>query len=445
MIAKSKNYRLPTGPSRYQSLKGIRNFIKNPIKAVSGNMHLFSGTYSAFMGINQRVIVTQNPEFINHVLKDNHRGYNKSPLATEKASKYMGNGILFSNGEYWLRQRRMIQPAFHREKLQGLNAIIVKAINDSLTRFPTGNDVDICPFMHTMTFNVLIRSLFSIPLSTATVDEIMQLFAHIQEFLMRDAMGINKLFYLITRADKITWQRSMRLREIIRGIIRQRRSRQEDNSDLLHMLINSTYEDTGESMSEEQIIDEIMILIFAGHETTANTLSWLLYLLASNEPVREKLIASFAGMTTDGALTNEYLKATIHEGMRLYPAAWMTERVAVEDDKLGEFTFPKGTIIISFLFGLHRDPRLWNDPLAFTPQRFINDPGAARSKNFYPFGAGPRMCVGNNYAMAEMSFFLFSFFKQFQLQPTGLVPEMKARITLKPDKVILNVTKLQGG
>jgi cytochrome P450 len=442
MIAKSKKYRLPAGPSLYRSLKGTRNFIKNPIKAVSRNMDLFSGTFSAALGINQRVIVTQNPEFINHVLKDNHKGYNKSPLATEKASKFMGNGILFSNGEYWLRQRRMIQPAFHREKLQGLNDIIIRVINDSLTRFPVGNAVDICLFMHTMTFNVLIRSLFNIPLPTETVDEIMQLFAYIEEFLMRDATGISKLFYLVTRADKITWQRSMRLREIIRVIIRQRRSRQEENWDLLHMLINSTFEDTGKSMSEDQIIDEIIILIFAGHETTANTLSWLLYLLASNEAVLQKLTASLAGTTTHDVLTNEYLKATIHEGMRLYPAAWMTERVAIEDDKVGEYSFPRGTIIISFLFGLHRDQRIWKDALTFTPQRFIDDPGAARSKNFYPFGAGPRMCVGNNYAMVEMSFFLFSFFKQFQLQPTGHAPEMKARITLKPDKVILNITKL---
>jgi len=147
-------------------------------------MEIFSGTFYSAHGLGQRVIVTQNPDFINHVLKDNHKSYHKSPLATEKASKFMGNGILFTNGEYWLRQRRMIQPAFHREKLQSLNDIIIRAINDSLTGFPVGNAVDICPFMHTMTFNVLIRSLFNIPLSTATVGEIMQLFAHIQEFLM---------------------------------------------------------------------------------------------------------------------------------------------------------------------------------------------------------------------------------------------------------------------
>ena len=444
MTTKSKMYRFPAGPSLYQSLIGTRNFIKDPIKTLSRSMEIFSGTFYSAHGLGQRVIVTQNPDFINHVLKDNHKSYHKSPLATEKASKFMGNGILFTNGEYWLRQRRMIQPAFHREKLQSLNDIIIRAINDSLTGFPVGNAVDICPFMHTMTFNVLIRSLFNIPLSTATVGEIMQLFAHIQEFLMRDATGVSKLFYLFTREDRIAWQKSMRLREIIQGIVRQRRLQQEENSDLLEMLINSTYEDTGEHMSEEQIVDEILILIFAGHETTANSLSWLLYLLASNESVHQKLTASLAGITTDGISANEYVKATIYEGMRLYPAAWMTERVAIEDDEIGGYYFPKGTIIISYLFGLHRDQHFWKDASAFRPQRFIDDPGVARSKHYYPFGAGPRMCVGNNYAMVEMSFFLFSFFKKFQLQPTGLVPEMKARITLKPNKVILNITKVKG-
>ena len=440
-ILKYKKYRLPAGPSLYRSLKGTRKFIKDPIKAVSKTMELYSGTFSSALGFSNRGIVTQNPAFINHVLKENHKGYGKSRLATEMSSKFMGNGILFTNGEYWLRQRRMIQPAFHREKLQGLNELIKTVINDSLTRFPVGSGVDVCPFLHTMSFNVLIRSLFNIPLPPETVDEIMELFTQIQEFLMRDATGIGKLLYFVTRADKITMQRSLRLRGIIRGIIRQRRSGRDESPDLLQMLMSSTYEDSGEHMPEDQIIDEVMILIFAGHETVANTLSWLLYLLASNQDTLQQLTGSLAGIPAAGVLTNEYLKATIYEGMRLYPAAWMTERVALEDDRVGEYSFPRGTIIISFLFGLHRDERLWKDASIFKPQRFIDDPGAARSGNFYPFGAGPRMCVGNNFAMVEMSLFLAAFFKQFQLRPTGQVPEMIARITLKPDRVILNSTK----
>jgi cytochrome P450 len=127
--------------------------------------------------------------------------------------------------------------------------------------------------------------------------------------------------------------------------------------------------------------------------------------------------------------------------MRLYPAAWMTERVAIEDDQVGNFSFPAKTIIIPFFFGLHRDKDIWEAPLVFKPQRFITDPKMARSKYFFPFGAGPRMCIGNNFAMIEMSFFLYTFLREFQIRPTGQLPKMKALITLKPDKVILTIQR----
>ncbi len=436
-----KKHRLPAGYSLLQTAIKSGEFLKNPIQYVVKNMALFSGTYSASLGLNRKLITTQNADFINYILKENHKNYNKSAIS-ESASRFMGKGILFTNGDFWLKQRRMIQPAFHKEKIQGLQSIIIKSITEYLTTFPVGDRVDIYPFVHGLSFNVLIKSIFNIPLPAELIAEISQIFSDIQEFLIRDTnQPLRRLFYPITGAKKESHKKAKRLREIIRGIISQRKTGNKENFDLLDMLLNCTYEDTGEKMPEEQVIDEVLILIFAGHETTANTLSWLLYLLAANQEVLEQLIASFAGKNIDESLSNEYLKATIHEGMRLFPAAWMTERVAVEDDQFGDFSFPAKTIIIPFFFGLHRDKDIWEDPMVFKPQRFITDPKAARSKCFFPFGAGPRMCIGNNYAMVEMSFFLYSFLKEFQIRSTGHVPEMKALITLKPDKVILSITK----
>lgn len=336
----------------------------------------------------------------------------------------------------------MMQPAFHKEKLQGLQSIMIKSIAEHLTTFPAGESVDIYPLVRGLSFNVLIKSIFNIPVPAEIIAEIGQIFSDIQEFLITDTnKPLGRLFYPITGAKNASYKKAKRLREIIRGIITERKAGNIENFDLLDMLLNSTYEDTGEKMPEEQVIDEVLILIFAGHETTANTLSWLLYLLASNQEVLEQLTASFAGKDIGESLSDEYLKATIHEGMRLYPAAWMTERMAVEDDQFGDFSFPRKTIIIPFFFGLHRDEDLWEDPLAFNPQRFIADPKAARSKFYFPFGAGPRMCIGNNFAMVEMSFFLYTFLREFQIKPTGHIPEMKALITLQPDKVILNIKK----
>ena len=408
-------------------------------------MEAFSGTYSASLGINRKLILTQNPDFINYILKENHRNYNKSELSTERAVEFFGKGLLFSNGDYWLRQRRLIQPAFHREKLQGLYGIIIKSIDEFLLQFPIGKSIDVYPLTHQLSFNIIIQSLFDIKLSPQIVKELIQIFTELQDFLIKDInQPLRRFFYPITGTENRQLKKAKRLREIFIEIVNERIASDKNYDDLLDMLLKSKYEDTGEAMTNEQIVDEVLIIIFAGHETTANALSWLLYLLSTNNETVEKLINSFADSSIHECLNNEYLKATINEVMRLYPAAWMTERVAIEDDGFEGISFPKNTIIIPFFFGLHRDKKLWTEELRFEPQRFINDTKAVKSKNYFPFGAGPRMCIGNNFAMAEMSFFIFSFLKKFQIESTGQIPEMKALITLRPDKVLLNIKNANG-
>jgi cytochrome P450 len=212
---------------------------------------------------------------------------------------------------------------------------------------------------------------------------------------------------------------------------------------LLDMLLNSTYEDTGLPMDEDQVIDELIILMFAGHETTANTLSWLLYLIANDTNIQDELIEVTRNIETMDSLHNEFIKATANEGMRMYPAAWMTDRVAIEDDVFEEYSYPKGTIIIPFFFGLHRNKNNWKNESNFLPQRFLDNNTLTKSKNFFPFGAGPRMCIGNNFAMAEISFFLHSFFRKFKLKATAQQPVMKPRITLRPDKIMLKLSALE--
>jgi len=437
-----KKYRLPTGYSLLQALLTSGFSLKNPIPLISNSMEMFGGTYSVSLGKNKKLILTKDPDFISYVLKDNNKNYKKSPYA-DKATRFFGNGLLFLNGADWLKQRRLMQPAFHREKIQDLYDIVIKSIADDLSHFPIGENTDIYPLLHRISFNILVKSIFDIEIPPETMDEIGRIFKEMQDFLVKDSnQPLSKLFYPITKAPSINVKKAERLKEIFKGIIRQRNSSGRAYADLLDMLLNSRYEDTGEKMSEEQITDELIILVFAGHETTANTLSWLLYLLASNKEVVQQLTASFENTTIHDCLNNEYLKAVIQEGMRLYPAAWMTERAAIEDDQFGDFSFPKDTIIISFFFGLHRDKSLWVEPLRFKPERFVADGKITKSKNYFPFGAGPRMCIGNNFAMVEMSFFLFTFLKQFKVSPTSQIPEMKPLITLRPDKILLDIEKI---
>ena len=440
MNIEKKKYNLPVGYSFFQTALKSVEFLNNPIKFISKSMDIYSDSYTASLKRNKKIIITQNPDFINYILKENHKNYKKSKLSTESAARFFGKGLLFSNGDYWLRQRRLIQPAFHTEKLQRLNNIIIKSIDDFLITFPTGESIDICPIIHRLSFSILIKSLFDINLSSQIMDEISQIFSDLLGFLIKDTnQPFRRLIYPITGEKNETLKRAKRLREIIGEIVRERKSENKNYSDLLDMLLNSKYEDTGASLSEEQIIDELLIIIFAGHETTANTISWLLYLLSSNMEKLQKLTASLNSISILETVSNEYVKASINEAMRLYPAAWMTERVAIEDDQFGKFSFPKNTIIIPFFFGLHRNKNLWDEALKFKPERFITDPKIFKSKNYFPFGAGPRMCIGNNFAMTEMSFFLYLFLNKFEINATGQIPEMKPLITLRPSKIILSI------
>lgn len=404
-------------------------------------MTKFSGTYSVATLTGHHLILTQDPAFINYVLKENHTNYPKSEITAERAAKYFGKGFLFSNGEDWLTHRRLVQPGFHREKIAGLYEIIIGTIDRSLVDFPTGENIDVYPLVYQTAFNIVINSLFTIRLAPETISELSRTFSEVQDFYIREVnKPLQRFFYPINHADRVMLRKSAKMRDILKGILIERQSSNENFNDLLDILLKARYEDTGMPIPEERLIDQIMILIFAGHETVANTLSWLLYLLASETKVMERLRASAETMSITDSAKDEYFTAVINEGMRLYPAAWMTDRVALKDDQFGDLSFPKGTVILSFFYGLHRNKEYWTDESTFNPERFLAENAKEKkTKNFFPFGAGPRLCIGNNFAMAEMSFFLYAFLKEFRISPTEQVPNMKPLITLRPDKVVLNV------
>jgi cytochrome P450 len=445
MNIKNKTYKLPKGFSQFQTIARSFRSSRHPIISISENMERFSGTYSAALPGNLKFILTQDPGLINYVLRENHSNYQKSPLTAARGSRLFGNGLLFSNGDYWLRQRRLIQPSFHHKKLQGLYEIIVKTIEEFLHSFPEGEQIDVYPLLHQLAFNIAVRSLFDIELSVAQMTDLNRIFNELQNFYMSDInLPVRRLLYPLTREDRVIYRKSAQLRAIILGIIKKRRSDHSVYHDLLDLLLNARYEDTGEPMNEEQIIDEVLILLFAGHETTATTLSWLLYQVASQKNVQEKISMSIQQTEVYDSIKNDYLQAVINESMRMRPAAWITDRVALSDDRFGEFSFPKNTIIMPFFYGMHRNKDYWNDAAFFIPERFIDEHGKIKKHpSFFPFGAGPRMCIGNNFAMAEISLFLHAFFKQYRISPTRQVPEMKALITLRPDRVILGIEKLK--
>ena len=440
-----KTYHFPRGNNRWLSLFASLTFLKNPIRAISRNMERFSGTYSAFLAGRGKIILTEDPDFIQYILKDHHSNYQKSELSTKTAARLFGNGLLFSNGQFWLKQRRLIQPGFHQSKIQGLYVIIVNSARKFISGIPSGNKIDIYSQIHSLSFFVLIHSLFDINLSSQTISELSQGFTDLQDFLLKDVNEpYRKLFYPVSRADRIIMQKSKKIKYILKEIILNRKMESSSHNDLLDMLLNARYEDTGDAIAEEQLMDEIHVLLFAGHETTANTLSWLFYLIATHPDVMKKLKSVINDINIFESPANVYINAVISEAMRLYPAAWMTERVSLSDDQFNGYSFPKGTIIIPFFYGLHRNKKYWKNESMFDPERFIfSDLSKSKKvKNFFPFGAGPRMCIGNNFAMAEMAFILHEFISNFEILPTNEIPDMWPLITLRPRKLVLDLKRI---
>jgi cytochrome P450 len=438
-----RSYHFPAGRNRWQTLFNSVSFLKNPIRVISENMKKFGGTYSAALMGKRKFILTEDPDFIEYVLRDNHTNYQKSELSAKTAARLFGNGLLFSNGDFWLKQRRLIQPAFHQHKIQGLQQIVAKTVQDVIADFPTGKRVDAYALMQKLSFTVLINSLFDINLSFETATELSRGFTELQDFLMKEInQPYRKLFYKVNHAERNIIQKAAKIKNILRGIINERRSSSHIHHDLLDMLIQATYEN-GEKMEEEQIIDEILVLLFAGHETTANTVSWLLFLLATHAEETQKLKATLSKISIFESPKDSYLQAAVFEAMRLYPAAWMTDRVTMNDDSFGSFRFPKGTIIIPFIYGLHRNKRYWKDEERFDPERFVfADPVQRKKmKNFLPFGAGPRMCIGNNFAMTEMAFIVYELLRTFDISPTTDIPELWPLITLRPRNLFVGLSR----
>jgi len=404
------------------------------------SMTRFNGTYSVNLG-SRRMIATQNPGFIEHVLKTNHKNYYKSPILTEQLGRFLGKGLLTSNGEYWLKQRRLIQPGFHVEKIQALYGIIKRTVDQFLSLFPTGGNVDVYPLMNSLAFEIVINTLFNIKVPPGTRNELSSFITETQDFVIRDIRQPHKSWWFkISGEVGRNLKKAEDARRIIQSIIRARKQSGMKFDDLLDMLLDARYEDTGLPMDEHQVIDEILILLIAGHETTANALSWTLYLLSRHPDEQAKLRTATQPLSVGDIVRDDLLNAVISESMRLYPPAWISDRVALHDDSYGHFGIPANTIVILFYYGLHRDPQFWEKPAAFLPERFIREEGGReKPKAYYPFGAGPRLCIGNNFAMAEMTIFLQSMVQKFDIGPTDQEPRMNPLVTLRPDRVILEI------
>ncbi|EJG00588.1 cytochrome P450 [Flavobacterium sp. F52] len=434
-----KKYNYPPKLSILRFFVDAEGVRRNPIPYHERYFERFGDSFSIRIGKSRHIILSRDNEVAQYILQKNQRNYYKSKFQSVYLSKYLGKGLLTVDGEFWLKQRRLIQPAFHKQKMNQLVDNMKLTIVSELKEIVTDKKVDLFPIMSEVAFNVVAKSLFQFSIEEEKLNRIKYIIEAVQNFLIKEIRLPHKAWWFsISGQVKKHLQLAEENDEIIRGIIDERVASQNEVNDLLNMLLETRYEDTGEGMSVEQLIDEIKILFIAGHETTANALTFTLQLLGSHLDVQQKVFEEILKVESESEDVVEqlqkmtYINAVLNESMRLYPPAWITDRQNVDDDVLGKFTIKKDTLIGVSFYELHRNPKYWENPDQFDPNRFLGEQKKHSMQYFYPFGAGPRMCIGSGFAIYEMCLAISYIIKKYKVVSVQNTVNFNPLITLKP-------------
>jgi cytochrome P450 len=414
----------------------------NPIDVLSRYTAEFGDTFRFYLGGIKEAIVTTDPAVIQHVLKTNAENYEKSEIQVKRMGHFLGKGLLTTHGEPWRTQRRLIQKGFDRRLLDALANIMQDSLSESLRHFEAeiqAGPVDIYPQLMKMTFAMVARSLFGARLKDEDIELVSHTICTVQEFIVRQTIQpyLNPWFAVsgdLRRHEEMRAQADA----VLMKYIKQRRN-QEPGQDLLQTLMDARYAD-GEGMSDELVLSESMQLLVAGHETSSNGLSWLLYLLSKRPETLEQVRQEFEAVLGDAPLGHadlprlEFTTQVIQEALRLYPPFWMIDRMAVADDQIGDIAIPKGSTVIVYVYGAHHAARYWEDPETFDAGRFVKGSDKARLPFTYlPFGGGPRVCIGNHYAMLQILMILSELLRKYDFELTpGQSIETRAMVILRP-------------
>jgi cytochrome P450 len=391
-----------------------------------------------------RIYLLCHPEQVAYVLQGHAHNYGKSRFSAQ-VRPLLGQGLATSDGALWRTQRRLVQPAFHRERLAGLAETITTATHAMLARWAphaaTGTPLDMLAEMTRLTGEVIVRALFGTALPEAVGRTMFADFATVTGYLRRHMLTLTPWGAWLPTPGRRQFQAALaRLDHLVGQHIQARRQQGGDHGDLLALLLAARDPATGAGMAPQQLRDEVMTLLFAGHETTALALTWTWDLLARHPAVAERLrrdvAAVLAGrMPTVADLPHlPYLRMVLEEALRLYPPAWMIARAARADDVIGGYPIPAGTTVFLSPYLTHRHPDVWPEPERFDPERFGAERAAARPPGaYFPFAAGPRACLGAPLAMLEAQLIVAQVIQAYDVALVGGQPVVpQPRLTLRP-------------
>jgi cytochrome P450 len=426
MTRESSKNGAPPGPPGLPFLGNVLDAWRDPLALFVGSRGRYGDLVRFKFGPLDYYLVS-DPDLVHHVLVENHKAYVKSRNYAG-LKLVLGQGLLTSEGDFWRSQRKLAQPAFHRQRMSGFVDSMAGDTAAMLERWDALPDapIDAHAEMMRLTLRIVGHTLFS----TDVDGEASAVGAALNHALAWTNHYVEALISVppwVPTPENLRFKRSKKtLDDMVFRIIDARQKSGEDAGDLLGMLMAVRDEETREGMTARQLRDEVMTLVVAGHETTANLLAWAFYLLSEHPDVARRVKAEVDEVLGDRVPVLAdlprlgYTKRVLEESLRLYPPAWVFERQAILDDVLGGFRIPKGSILGISPWCIHRSPALWDDPERFDPERFLPDAVAARPKFAYlPFGGGPRFCIGNGFAMMEAQIIVAMIVQRWSL---ALVP-----------------------
>jgi cytochrome P450 len=434
--------------NRFEAFSDSLTMSGNAIAVFDKYLHSLGDSYYFRFGGLKKTLITTDPIIVGHVLQKNYKNYTKSEIQTSKMGRFLGEGLLTSHGPHWLTQRRIIQEGFKKDKLRSyLNKMaetvdvnLEKVVNDS------HKSVDLAQFLTVVSFEMVMSSLFTQRINQTELNHIAHTIQTVQKYILKQIVQPYSSLWSSVSGEYSRHQKNRADADrIILNLIRNRKQSKDLTADILDILLQARYEETGLGMTEQQVLMESMQLIVAGHETSSTSLLWTLYLLTQHPEVYRKVKAELDSMeeiSMESLMGLSYTTQVIQESMRMYPPFWMIDRQALNEDQVNGHRIKKGTMVLIYVYGIHHSEKYWQQPEVFNPESFSRiNPKKESPFTYLPFGAGPKGCIGGNYAMLQMLIILKKILSKFDISIDKKVVELSPYIILKPkDKILFNLT-----
>jgi len=439
-----------------ESFLDTRVLVQNPVAIFEKYRKKLGPVFEFRFGGLRKTLVVADPDFLRYILKESNDNYFKSHIQVKRFVEFQGVGLTNSHTDYWFRQRRLLSMGFTRSRLTDILPIQLKVLSDFMSNFDkaaTQGPVDIHEQMVKFTLRSVGKSLFGSQMNEDELERFAAAIADIQQYIVKKVVKpYLHVWYRIGGQDKKYQEIRKKGDQIIIDYVEQRRKDLEKGSDILQLVLDTPYKDTGEYMTDETVLIEILQLLVAGNETSTTAATWAFYLLAKHPehiPLMRKEIEDIFGdgeIDYAGLFNLSYTSNVLDEAMRVNPPFWMIDREALEDDEYMGIKIPKGTTVVPYIYGVHHNEKVWENPEVFDPSRFdTSRNGKIHPFAHIPFGGGPRVCIGQNMARMQILLVISAVIRKYDIELcSNREVGHHAMMLLKPDgPIYMEFTKVR--